>query len=494
MSDLVYTAPPTLAKFIKSNAYGRIAMGPVGSGKTTACLMDCFRRAVTQAPGVDGLRWTRFAIIRKTLKQLKDTVLRDAETWFTSRGLGHWRVSDSMYQLSFDDVRSEWFFVPLEDAQEQARLLSMQLTGAWINEIIECDISILGPISGRIGRYPSGPRGIPSWYGILADTNTPTVMSPWHQFCENLPADWQLFRQPGGMTDEAENLEWLLQTTESMKFPPEHPARRVQGRKYYERLVQTYGEHHPWTIRYVHSQYGQDPSGEAVFAHTFRPDFHLVDETLIIPGYPLLVGQDFGRNPWSVICQPDHLGRLIVHEEVPGINCGLEKHINENLRPRLLHEKYLGLKVAVVGDPSGVAKGTVAEESCFDALKRLGLSAIPAPSNIPERRISAVEALLARHTNGGPTLVINRRGAPFLSRAMSGGYRFGKTKEGNTKPLPDKNFGTEWQGVYIAYSHVADALQYAALTIHGGLMPYVRQILMPKQRPTGPRITAAGWT
>ncbi len=179
MSDLIYTAPPTLARFMKNDAYGRIAAGPVGSGKTTACMMELLRRALNQAPAPDGFRYTRFAVVRQTLKSLKDTVLKDCETWLAARGLGQWKVSESTFHVQFDDVRSEWIFLPLEDAQDQARLLSMQLTAAWLSECVEMDLNILGPVSGRLGRYPSGARGNPSWHGIIADTNMPVEMSSW---------------------------------------------------------------------------------------------------------------------------------------------------------------------------------------------------------------------------------------------------------------------------------------------------------------------------
>ena len=78
-----------------------------------------------------------------------------------------------------------------------------------------------------------------------------------------------------------------------------------------------------------------------MFKATFKPSFHVVPETLVIPGYPLIVGQDFGRNPWSLIGQVDHLGRLLIHMEVPATNMGLEKHIEENLRPKLFTDKFM---------------------------------------------------------------------------------------------------------------------------------------------------------
>jgi hypothetical protein len=488
MPSLDYQAPPTCAAFMKSEAYGRLIAGPVGSGKTTAAVIEMLRRSMQQSKAPDGYRYTRHAIVRQTLKQLKDTVLKDCQNWLT--GLGHWKVSEGVFHVEFDDVRSEWVFIPLENAEDQARLLSMQLTGAWLSEAIEMDLDVLGPLSGRLGRYPSGAQGTPTWHGWIADTNFPTEMTPWHTFMEdeqNSTRGIQIFKQPSGLSREAENLNWLVQTEDSVKLPIDHPDRLAQGRKYYERLVLMYGEESDWVNRYVKAQYGDDPSGAAVFKNTFRSDFHIVEDTLLIPGYPLLVGQDFGRNPWSLICQMDHMGRLIVHEEVPGTNVGLEKHVQQSLRPRLYSNKYLGYRVAVVGDPSGIAKGNVSEETCFDALSRLGFPGFPAPTNDIEPRLRAVEALLGRQTMGGPTLMISRKGCPFLCRAMSGGYRFTKLKTGALRIVPDKN---DKEG----FSHVADDLQYVALVVHGGVVPEITRRLRPRTRKTGSRVSAAGWT
>lgn len=474
-----------MRQFMLSEAFGRIAAGPVGSGKTTSCLMELLRRSSTQRPGKDGIRHTRHAVVRQTLKQLKDTVLKDCQSWLG--GWGEWKVSEGTFHLRFADVQSEWVFIPLENAEDQARLLSMQLTGAWLSECIEMDISVIPPISGRLGRYPSGELGVPTWFGMIADTNMPTEMSPWQQFMENLPPDWQKFIQPSGLAPNAENLNYLLQTDKTISLPFDHPLRLEQGRKYYERFVEMYGEDSDWVRRYVKAEYGNDPSGMAVFRESFRTDFHVVDDTLVIPGYPLIIAQDFGRNPWSLICQADHMGRLLVHQEVPATNMGLEKHINQNLRPLLMSNKYLGYRFAMVGDPSGVAKGNIAEESCFDALRRLGLPAFPAPTNDIEPRLRAVEALLGRQTNGGPTLMISRTGCPFLVRALAGGYRFKKTKEGALKPTPEKN---DKEG----FSHVADCLQYAALVVHGNMVGYIMGRLRPSVKPRKAAPSAQGWT
>lgn len=484
MAGLTYAAPPTCARFMKSEAFGRLIAGPVGSGKTTAAVIELLRRSLLQSKAADGYRYTRHAVVRQTLKQLKDTVLKDCQNWLG--GLGRWKVSENTFHLEFDDVRSEWVFIPLEDAEDQARLLSMQLTGAWLSECIEMDLDVVGPISGRLGRYPSGAQGTPTWHGFIADTNFPTEMTPWHTYMESPPLGVSIFKQPSGLSPEAENLNWLVQNEQTIKLPIDHPARLAQGRKYYERFVEMYGEESDWVRRYVKAEYGDDPSGAAVFKNTFKSDFHIVDDTLLIPGHPILIGQDFGRNPWSLICQMDHLGRLIVHQEVPATNIGLEKHVETALRPILFSNKYLGYRVCIVGDPSGVAKANISEESCFDALSRLGLPSFPAPTNDIEPRLRAVEALLGQQVNGGPKLMISRKGAPFLCRAMSGGYRFTKFKTGALKTVPEKN---DKEG----FSHVSDDLQYVALVVHGGVVPEIARRLRPRTKRRA-SVSAAGWT
>lgn len=126
--NIVYDAPPTCAHFMKSDAFFRLIAGPVGSGKTTACLFEIFRRSCEQAPAPDGFRYTRWAIVRQTLKQLKDTVLKDITTWLA--GIAQYKVSDSTIYIQIGDIRSEWVLIPLDNPEDQRRLLSMQLTGA----------------------------------------------------------------------------------------------------------------------------------------------------------------------------------------------------------------------------------------------------------------------------------------------------------------------------------------------------------------------------
>lgn len=481
--NIEYTAPPTVAQFIKCDDFGRIILGPVGSGKTVGCIFELFRRACEQEPAEDGLRYTRFAIVRQTLKQLKDTVLKDIVRWL--EGIAAYKVTDSTIYIEIGDVRSEWILIPLDNPEDQRRLLSMQLTAAWMSEVIEMDFQLLAPLTGRIGRYPSGRNGAPSWSGIIADTNFPSEGSDWHKFLvDDKPNGWSFFYQPGGLDEDAENLNYLNQTPATIKLPIDHPDRVAAGREYYNRFVQMHGEDSLWVQRYVHAQFGPDPSGTPVFRTTFKSAFHCVDSLEPLTGVPLIIGQDFGRDPCSIICQVDPRGKLLVLEEVIAEDIGLEQHIERALRPVLLGPRYLGKSVAMIGDPAGRAKSSISEETSYDVLNRMGFHALPGPTNDIDPRIRAVESWLLKQFDGKSAVSIDRSRCPKLVRALGGAYRYARTKTGERKPTPEKKH---------PHSDIVDAFQYVCLVTHGRMTNLIGRILT-KRRPKKPPPSPGSWT
>lgn len=458
-----FTAPPVVANYMLSNAFVRIIEGPVGSGKTTGSIMEILRRALEQRQGPDGIRRTRWVITRQTLGQMKMTILPDILTWF--RGIATYKVSEQLITLSFDDVVCEMYMIPLEAEDDQRRLLSMQLTGCYINECIEISPDFISAIAGRCGRYPSKADGGPTWHGIIADTNFPVIGSDWWKlFEEDRPHDWAIFKQPSGLSEFPENIENL-----------------PDG--YYIRLASNPNK--AWVQRYVLAEYGEDPSGSAVFGKSFKRTFHTVEDLDPVQGMPLLIGQDFGRAPCSLICQPDHLGRLLVLEEVIAEDIGLETHVSRSLKPQLYAEKYFGKMFAAVGDPSGIAKGNMLEENSFDVLRRLGIPAFPAPTNNIDPRLGAVETLFLQQRDGGPAIIISRKGCPMLVRALNGAYRYANTKAGDRKALPEKKH---------PWSDLADCLQYVCLTMNSGLVHMIAKRIKPKVQIERQRSSAAGWT
>ena len=67
-----------LKNFMKDSNFFRGIRGPVGSGKSVACCVEVFRRALEQKPNKDGVRKSRWAVIRNTNPQLRTTTIK---TW-----------------------------------------------------------------------------------------------------------------------------------------------------------------------------------------------------------------------------------------------------------------------------------------------------------------------------------------------------------------------------------------------------------------------------
>jgi hypothetical protein len=460
-----FRTPPTVGQFMLDTKFVRLIMGPVGSGKSAGCFMELLRRAHLQEPDNQGVRRTRFAIIRNTLQQLRQTCLADIQLWLSS--VAHFRVTDQTVQIRLNmkdgtKIESDWMLIPLDTKQDQQRLLSLNLTGAWVSEFREIPLEIIDALSGRCGRYPSKAIAKPSWYGIIAESNPPDEDSEWYTKLElELPPNWSFFKQPGGLSEFAENVENL----------PEN---------YYPNLA---ANNNPdWVDIHVHAKYGKSLSGQAVFRATFSPIRHVTYEGIKrVEGMSIMIGQDFGRTPASLIGQIDNRGRLVILHEAatqPEDAMGIEKFGKEILRP-MLYQHYANCEIYMIGDPSGKIKTQVREESPFDMLHRLGFIVYPAPTNDLEPRLRAVEQLFLQHDG----LLIDGVNCPQLVQALKSWYRYKRKQTGTLDETPEKNH---------PWSDLADCLQYMALAAHGN---YIGNLISRKRpRPKGPPITAGSWT
>lgn len=211
---VAYKAPRTVGRFMRSAAFVRAIVGPVGSGKSSGCVVEVLRRAAEQSPGDDKVRRTRFAVIRNTYRELKDTTRKTFEQWVPAE-LGRWHEQDFTFTIDkplADGTRihCEVLFRALDRPEHVKKLLSLELTGAYVNEARQVPKAILDVLCSRVGRYPSRAQGGASWFGVWMDTN------PWHTahwgyrlFSKEKPEGYALFEQPSGFAPDAENLENL---------------------------------------------------------------------------------------------------------------------------------------------------------------------------------------------------------------------------------------------------------------------------------------------
>lgn len=486
-SGFDYTPTPTLQDYMMSEAFVRLVVGPVGSGKTTASIMELLRRACQQAKAPeDGLRYTRFALVRNTLKQLKDTVLKDVQQLLGP--LAAYKVSDSTLYLNFSDVRSEWMFIPLDTIEDQRRLLSTQLTGAYINEFVEVDLELVTALLGRLGRFPSGRLGRYTWRGLIGDSNPSGEDNPWYErVVLDLPSNWDLFTQPPALQarDPEMQDDVLSLPYEDLEVNPEAENIENLPPDYYGVLLD--GASQEWSEKYVFARWGRSLSGQAVFQSSYIAGFHESDKPLEPQaGWPLVVGLDFARHPAAVVTQVDGMGRLMVLAETHRENCGIEVFFEEELYPLLSSDRFAGYLVVAVGDPSGINRHETGEENVYDILKRLGLVAFPATTNRISPRLRAVEGWLNQQRNGKAAFLLDTAHCPDLAQAMRGRYRFKKKRStGELDDAPDK---------IRPWSDLADALQYACL---GSGRNVLGRVLRKQQGAGLPPVKApskAAWT
>lgn len=346
--------------------------------------------------------------------------------------------------LVTDMASVEVLFLALDKEDDAKKVLSMDLTGGWINEARNANLSVVDGLYGRCGRYPAMRDGGPTWYGLLMDTNPPSNESWWFdRFIRNPVEGWKLFRQPGGMSPRAEN---------KSNLPP----------NYYENLVKMNSKR--WVDIHVHGKYGFALDGEPVY-DDYNDEIHQADNFFdYIPDKPLLLGLDAGGNPAAVFGQETDAGNLRIFYEIQAEPNTGPISFSEILN-RLLKEKFpLATAKTILAwcDPSAEYGGDnkhAEDFSWFQKVKKeTGINIRPAPGgNLLGPRLEAVAKRLRALPDGQPAIVISAKGARLLREGFMGGYRY--KKNGNElSDKPEKN----------KFSHVHDALQYLVKGVDHG--------------------------
>jgi len=446
----VYKAPPTIASFMVCPAFYRGLMGPVGSGKSSGCCVELLHRAFAQAPGPDGVRRTRFAVVRNTYRELRDTTVRTWLHWVPEEDFGPFGWTDLAHHLRLAHpkgglVDAEVLFRALDRPQDVKKLLSLELTGAWFNEAREMPLTLVEAMGDRVERFPAAKDGGCTWAGVIMDTNPPDADHWWHRLAEETrPAHWAFFTQPGGV------LERAAAPGKEPVFVPNPRAENLDNLapQFYEKRVSGKSAAH---VRvYYCARYGFVQDGRPVYPEFDEARHVARTELAAAKELPLLVGLDFGLTPAAAIGQRLPDGRWVILDELVATDMGMLRFAEE--LKRLLETRYAGLTPHIAGDPAGVARAQTDERTPFDILRAAGLDARPATTNDPLLRREAVAAALARDVDGRPGLVVNAR-CRVLIKGMAGAWNHRRVQiagQARYVDTPDKN----------RYSHICEAAQY----------------------------------
>lgn len=443
-----YSDAPTIRRFSESDKFFRLLMGPFGSGKSSGCVAEIISRGIEQAPMKDGVRRTRWSVVRNTYRQLFDTTMKTFFEWLPPDHFGSWSITNHQYlidKISLADgtkVEIEVLFRALDKSEDVRNVLSLEITGAWINELREVPLIIVDGIEGRTGRYPSTEDGGCTWRGVIADTNPPDTDSwIYRRFEEEVKKDeeiaskYEIFKQPSGRSAAAEN-------------------RRYLRPDYYTNMA--IGKAPEYVKVYVDGDYGYTQDGKPVW-HNYSDVIHYSEKELkVVPGMPLIIGFDFGMHTAAVIGQPTFRGGLNILHEMYHADMGLRRFVQNIVRPAIF-SKFRGIELITTCDPSGIRRQDSDERSCIIELRQLGFPVTPAPSNAWLPRFNAVDSYLTKLIEGkaafqlDPSCRLLRRGfikEYKLKRIASvfGGEKFSE--------LPDKRND---------FSHVQDCVQYICM-------------------------------
>ena len=430
-SITVYQAERTTSFFHLDSSAVRGMMGPVGSGKSTGCTTEIMARAVTQPVDSTGKRRSRWSVIRNTYRELSDTTLQTWLDWFPEETCGHFNRGEMTHEVRLrlaDDTELELdvMFRALDRPVDVKKLLSLELTAAWVNEAREIPKAIIDMLQTRIGRFPSyrdpafagcasllredgtWPDGLTPmdivaaggyWSGLIMDTNPPEEDHWWYKIFEDeRPADWKLFRQPSGRGPKAENVHNLK------------PG-------YYQA---TSGKSPEWIKVYFDGEYGYVLDGKPVYPE-FTDSFHVTDWATPMPGVEIRVGIDFGLTPAAAFVQRDIHGRWRCIDELCAVDMGISRFAL--LLNSKIQADYAGYQFAFFGDPAGDQRAQTDERTPFMILRANGIQALPARTNDFNLRREAVANPLMHIIDGKPQLAIHPK-CRQLRKGMAGQYNY----------------------------------------------------------------------
>jgi hypothetical protein len=467
------TAGTKLAEFLRSTASVSVLEGPLGSGKSYALCAKIMRHAQEQAPSpIDGLRYTRFAVVRNTTPDLKRTTVRTWLELFPEDIYGKFRIGAPMgCDWNFGDVRCQIDFIGLDKDEDIRKLRSGEYTGIFFDELEFIEQSLFDEARSRL-RYPpkrhcDPATGEPTWRGVCAATNAPpedhwlSIMTGRVEFPAGLrpdelaamqwPRQWEHLMQPPALIEE------LDQHGNVIGYHVNPDAENLQNLVgYYE--TQHLGHEKAWIDSRMMVRTVLVTEGSAVYP-MFRREVH-VSRDVLRPhrGYEVTCGLDFGRSPAAIFIQAIN-NRVFFQFELIGSGEGAAVFAPKV--KRFFAEQYPDHAIEdcrFFGDPKGQDRGQGDERNAYEIFGANGMTVRAPPSlkqNMIETRVNAVSAVLNEMTDGKPRFVSSPMCRTF-NVAMAGRYCNERDEQGELKPTKNR------------YSHVANAAEYGILGLGEG--------------------------
>lgn len=501
--DYNYTPSPTFKQFHKDGLdiecmqfdekgvmihpgrnYIRCVMGPIGSGKTVGCVNELFLQAITQWKNPNTVvvkdpftrkpmtftntRLSRIAIVRDTLKNLEQTTFETLTQWFPEGTFTKvTKTPHLMYTWDFkladdDNVHVDMIPICADDKNKALEdLKSLELSGAFVNECVAIDETVINMLIGRVGRFPGGlvdPEKKTKSF-IIMDTNPPALGNWYQRYKDEVkPKGWKFYDQPPALLSEKDvrtgKYTFTPNVGQRAGIPPaENIDRLKEGWGYYMKTVETANP--MYTLVYACMKYGEVGNGTAVYS-TYDDLTHCAPTPIFFnKALPLILGFDYGLTPACVFAQYTPYGQLQIIDELFKKGMGMEQFCEMHLMPKLVNEYDLldGTRIIAVGDPAGNRRADSNETTAMQILHNYNIPVVPCMTNALLARLESVRSFLNSNMGGQPALRLSPK-CEILRKGFQGNYRFEtfRNDSARLKEEPEKN----------DYSHLHDALQYVA--------------------------------
>jgi hypothetical protein len=368
--------------------YGRgeidFIMGPVGSAKTTSSIFRILATAMRCPVCKDGVIRARGAVLHVNGRALARTFLASLFRYLP-RDLPAFKFEGGQdrpftYTMRFQTPKGKKLQIVLDGFGIGDHAIEELLRGYEANFAVLVEVDLMSrevppSMFARVaqGRYPGkmllqDPNAtIPGT--VFGDLNPPNI-SHWinEDFVEKPQPGYRLFRQPSGLSEQAEN-------------------RKFTTKADYEKLARVLKKDKK--RRFVDGEFGLVADGDLVY-EDFNHLVHVAASPLQpLPDLPLRIGFDAKGTPAAAIGQYTPKGQLRVLDECVGESNMSAGRFAEGLIA-LLQAKYPGRAISHGwADPSGFygADRTAGEISFMEIIgKALSLYIVPTPTNDPTMR------------------------------------------------------------------------------------------------------------
>lgn len=442
----------TAEAFLKDNINQvQLHIGPVGAGKSSACMMKLYLLAINMPKGHDGIRRSKFAIVRNTYSQLKTTSVRTWQEWFPPTIFGDVKGDSPMtHHLKFNDVDCEVIFLALENEKDVLRLKSLELTAAYMNEAqFFYTPTVVQDVLERTDRYPGNILGgALKRKLVIMDCNPPTT-NHWiyRKFEVERPDSWVIYKLPPALIKNSLG-EWE-------NNPEADYIKQVANPNYW--LDMTKGATEEYIRVSLCGEYGIVEEGRAVHPE-YNDRLHVSPRKIAADSNVQIgLGWDFGNTPACVVVQYTPTPQLMVLKEFWTEYMSVRAFAEDIVIPQLdKHFPFWRNNYVSRHDPSGQSMNADGG-TCQSILRELGVISLPAESNAAQFRRDSLKFFLNHLSAGQPGFILSNE-IQLIREGLMGKFKYelikstylSDNKQYQEKPL--KNI----------YSHSCEALEYIA--------------------------------